>query len=176
MLRLWEMYIRNATAIRTLLAGGFYEEAFSIQRLSLEHMFNFFAFAVDDNFMDAFHNNSEFELPKALKGLKTSIAKCEDDSLTPEKRSKLEAKLTEYKEDPVVSLGQSLFNVANKSELASFYDSQYRLLSLSYAHSTLISVLNSIKENDIEDLIKNLASNIEIMYLKTFDVWPENPK
>ncbi|HHF3110126.1 TPA: DUF5677 domain-containing protein [Vibrio diabolicus] len=173
MLRLWEKFIRNAAAIQALLPGGFYEEAFAIQRLSLEHMFNFFAFTVDDNFMDEFHNHSEIQIPKTFNALKTSIAKHEEDSLTPENRSKLEESISKYEKDPVKPLGSSFFNVANKSGLASFYDSLYRELSLSHAHSTLISVLESVEEPDIERLLENLASHLEIMYLKSFEAWPE---
>lgn len=174
MLRLWEKFIRNVAAIRSLLADGFYDEAYSIQRLSLEHMFNFFAFIEDDNFMDEFHNNSEISFPKTLNALRTSMAKREEDPLTLENRSKLEEQIAKYKENSVVSLGYSFFNVANKSELAPFYDSQYRLLSLSYAHSTFISVSQPIKEEDIQILLKSVAAHMEIMYVKSFVVWAEH--
>ncbi|WP_028868483.1 DUF5677 domain-containing protein [Psychromonas arctica] len=171
MLKLRKKILNNSVSIILLLKNDLREEAFSIHRLSLEHLFNLFALERDENFYDEFFNKSQTSLLKGMKALKRSTDKDKQDTLTSDHREKLEAGINGYEENPIKDLGYCIFNAANKSELGPFYDSLYRDLSLSYAHSTMISVLCEITEEGVNSLLDNVTTVLNATELLSLQVW-----
>ncbi|MGD8174181.1 DUF5677 domain-containing protein [Vibrio sp. TRT 21S02] len=172
MLALWNKLIKNSLAILMLVDGDLKDEAISIQRLALEHLFNLFALARNDSFYDEFINGSQFSVVKGMKALHSSIEKRDEDSLTPEGRSDLEAAMKQAEDNPIISLGYSIYNAANKSELGPLYDSLYRAWSVSYAHSTAISILREVSDTE-DEILNETCGFLKFAYSLSSEVWGE---
>ncbi|MCU8186011.1 DUF5677 domain-containing protein [Vibrio vulnificus] len=170
MLVLWGKLLKNSEAILLLIENGLKDEALAIQRLSLEHLFNFFAMACDDKFHNEFLNSSQHSLAKGMKVLARSIDSSRLSSLDQESRSNLESAIILSDQNITEFMGYSIYNAANKSQLGPMYDSLYRTLSLSYAHSTFVSILVKAPEENTE-LLDQVAGFLSLVYQKSFEVW-----
>jgi hypothetical protein len=138
----------NSRAIVTLYESNLIDEAYAIHRLSIEHLFNISALLRDPGFVDQLISYSQEQIPKALKGIDRDDSNSGELLLTKENKGRVSDLLKRYEVDPIRELGYSIFNAAQKSEISSLYNSRYRQLSLSYAHSTMASLLNA---NNLED-------------------------
>jgi hypothetical protein len=141
--RFFEKFVSNCNAIMLLHEAGMTDEAYAIHRLSMEHLFNISALLKDPNFLEQLHAGSEAQIPKALKAIKGNEEHSPNPVLTNENKALLEATLNDYDQSPVRDLGYSVFNAAQKSEFPDFYNSHYRRISLSHAHSTMASALHN---------------------------------
>ncbi|WP_281188794.1 DUF5677 domain-containing protein [Vibrio harveyi] len=168
-LTLWNKIIQNAIAIELLCRNELRTEALTIQRLSYEHLFNMFALARSESFYDEFINGSQTSLYKAVKSLRNSIKK-NGILVGVDTQEKLEKIIAVCDENPVESLGYSIYNAANKSELGHMYDAQYRHLSVTYAHSSALSVLYSHDE-DYGSILNDLELILELAYELSLDLW-----
>lgn len=143
---------------------GLTDEPYTIHRLSMEHLFNISALLKDPNFLEQLQAYSEAQIPKALKAIKSD----EDSSkeppvLTRKNKVLLESALNGYDQNPVRELGYSIFNAARKSEFPYFYNSHYRRISLSYAHSTMASALQVDDRTEERDqLLTNVNNFLKI--------------
>lgn len=140
-IRFFEKFFSNCKAIMLLHEAGMTDEAYAIHRLSMEHLFNISALLKDQKFLEQLHAGSEAQIPKALKAIKGDEERSQNPVLTNENKVLLEAALNDYDQNPVRDLGYSIFNAAQKSEFPDFYNSHYRRISLSHAHSTIVSAL-----------------------------------
>ena len=149
-LNLVKKFHSNNIAIITLITTGLTEECFSLQRLSLEHFFNIFALMEDGNFIDKFKNNTEHNLQKVAKELKKSSV-----GLTQVNSQKLERLNNELNENPIESLGYNIYDAAKRCphDILSLYDSVYRIHSITYAHSTIISAAKNPTQKEINGII-----------------------
>jgi len=162
-IRFFEKFVSNCKVIMLLHEAGVTDEAYAIHRLSMEHLFNISALLKDKNFLEQLHAGSEAQIPKMLKAIKSDSERSKNSVLTNENQVLVEATLNDYDQNPVSDLGYSVFNAAQKSEFADFYNSHYRRISLSYAHSTMVSVLqDGDKLNEVSQLLTNVSDLLEI--------------
>ncbi|WP_412510029.1 DUF5677 domain-containing protein [Shewanella algae] len=161
-LKFWEKFIQNNECMSKLIDTSYIDEANTIYRLSLEHLFNMFALVRKPGFVEQLRNSSEVNIPKALKEISKNEEQAEQKVLTPENARLLKEAMEKHKEQPVKDLGYSIYNAAQASELKCFYDSAYRLKSLSHAHSTFLSILIENNESDVNNLIESAMRFLKI--------------
>ncbi len=161
-LKFWSKFIQNNECIESLIRNNYIDEANAIYRLSLEHLFNMFALVRKPNFAKQLKNNSEVNIPKALKGISKNESQGDEKVLTPENTELLKEAIERYRENPLNDFGYSIYNAAQASELKCFYDSVYRVTSLSHAHSTFLSILINNKESDVISLIESTVDFLKI--------------
>jgi hypothetical protein len=140
-IRFFNKFVSNCKAIMLLQEAGMTDEAYAIHRLSMEHLFNISALLKEPLFLEKLLAGSEVQSHKALKAIKGDEERPQNPVLTNENKVRLEAALNEYDQNPVRDLGYSIFNAARESEFPLFYNSHYRIISLSHAHSTIVSAL-----------------------------------
>jgi hypothetical protein len=170
-LNLWVKFIKNNQAILVLLNNGFFEEIFPIHRLSMEHLFNIFALAKDDNFMEVFVNYSQKEHSKATKSLHGDLQKENFGSLTVENKTALDELTTNNSFDALQHLGYSIYNASQQSELASFYNNSYRIISINHAHSTFLSTMSKIKKEDVFSILENSRDFLKMLLIRCKEVF-----
>lgn len=158
----WKSFLINCKVISSLVAEGYHDEALTIQRLSMEHLFNMFALVTRENFVQELKNNTEASIPKALKSLSKDLSKDGGGLLTQENSEALTEALEKYENEPVNPLGYSVYNAAQASNLWSFYNSVYRILSISYSHSTILSAIKPPSNEEVENMLDNAICFMEI--------------
>ncbi|GHD46668.1 hypothetical protein SAMN05216429_1095 [Marinobacter persicus] len=158
----WKKFLINCKVISSLVAEGYHDEALTIQRLSMEHLFNMFALVTQENFVQELKNNTEASIPKALNCLNKDLSKDGGGLLTQENSQALTKALEKNENEPVCHLGYSVYNAAQASELWSFYNSIYRTLSVSYSHSTILSAIKPPGNEEVENMLDNAISFMEI--------------
>lgn len=162
-IRFFEKFVSNCKAIMLLHEAGMTDETYAIHRLSMEHLFNISALLKDPKFLEQLHAGSEAQIPKALKAIKGDDERSKNPVLTNENKVLLEAALNDYDRNPVPDLGYSICNAAQKSEFLDFYNSHYRRISLSHAHSTMVSALqDGDKLNERSQLLTYVSNFLEI--------------
>lgn len=159
----FEKFVSNCKAIMLLHEAGMTDEAYAIHRLSMEHLFNISALLKDQKFLEQLHAGSEAQIPKAIKAIKGDEEHSKNPFLTKENKVLIEAALNDYDQNPVRDLGYSIFNAAQKSEFPNFYNSHYRRISLSHAHSTMASaLLGGDKLNESSQLLTYVSDFLKI--------------
>ncbi len=153
-IRLFEKILNNSKGIVLLHEAGLADEAYTVHRLSMEHLFNISALFQNPNFLEQLQAYSEAQIPKVLKAIKNDDDNSNELVLTLGNKVRVETALKDYEQSPVCELGYSIFNAAQKSEFPDFYNSRYRQISLSHAHSTIVSAL---KDNGSEETDKLLT-------------------
>lgn len=161
-LRFFDMLIRNNEAIAILIDQGYYNEAYVIHRLSIEHLFNIFALIREKDFLRQIKHAPMSQISKALKGLAMDVDNSEEEILTSDKKERLASAIKYLQDYPPTELGYSIYNAARASEVGSFYNSVYRVISLSYAHSTYLSATTCCDESEINSLITNAVDFLRI--------------
>ncbi|MBO9484007.1 DUF5677 domain-containing protein [Salinisphaera sp. G21_0] len=161
-LKFWNKFIQNNECVASLINNDYIDEAYTIYRLSMEHLFNMFALVRNPEFIAQLINSSKVSIPKSLKGISKNEDQADEKMLTPENARLLKEEIDIYEANPLKNLGYSIYNAAQASELKDFYDSVYRAVSLSYSHSTFLSVIINKKDNDVISLIENAVA-----FLKT---------
>lgn len=162
-IRFFDKFISNCKAIMLLHEAGMMNEAYAIQRLSMEHLFNISALLKDKKFLEQLHAGAEAQIPKALKAIKGDEERSQNPVLTNENKVLLEAAITKYDQSPVRDLGYSIFNAAQKSEFPDFYNSHYRIISLTHAHSTMaLALMDGKKPNESSQLLMNVKDFLKI--------------
>ncbi len=155
---LWEKLLKNSEATVLLLEANFYHEAVSIQRLSLEHYFNIFALVKSQDFLISFKTKSDVELKKAMDGLNRDN-NGDNNVLTPQKKILLTEAIERYEQDSPSS-NHDFFNAAKIGGIKETYNSVYRLLSMTDAHSTYLSVISEHSLYPQTELIDNFEFNL----------------
>ncbi|MDD4929785.1 MAG: DUF5677 domain-containing protein [Gallionella sp.] len=167
-LRFFDKIATNSKAIIILYKSHLIDEAYTIHRLSMEHLFNISALLGDPKFEEQLMAYSKAQIPKTLKAINTDDNNSEEPLLTRGNKELAEEALKNYETNPISELGYSIFNAAQKSQFPGFYNARYRQISLTHAHSTMASVLkdkNSEKGDDLltyaSDFLKIAVSLIE---------------
>ncbi|MDE1255265.1 hypothetical protein, partial [Vibrio aestuarianus] len=79
---------------------------------------------------------------------------------------KLRSSIEQHNDNPIKELGYSIYEAATVSkETSHIYENEYRLLSISHAHSTYLSVVSPVEEKDISDLLLSLKENLQLVLL-----------
>jgi hypothetical protein len=171
-LKLWKKFIENQSATLVLIERSFFAEALTIHRLSIEHLFNVFAIKKDKEYLDCFLSSAKSGLSKAIKTLNADFEKT-PPQIDKEKISALSdlAKNIESKE--IKELGYSIYNSSQKSELSHLYNNLYRVISISHAHSTYLSLISEIKEEEIITTLENMRDFLQMILL--LQNCPQNP-
>ncbi len=154
--------ISNAASINLLAGHSLIDQGLVILRLSFEHLINIFALLNDEKYLEKFMNNSECNLEKAAIALDKNIRKHNDESMPEELKNEFSNLIDEMNKNPTKSLGDSLYNAAQGTEIKDLYDSEYRHLSIIYSHSTYLSLQNN--KPKVEKLDHLLTNNLA--YLK----------
>lgn len=160
--KFWKKIIKNCYAITELIEKKFYDEVFVVYRLCLEHAFNMSALLNKEDFIVQLKNNTDVALPKSLIELNKSVLKKDNDHLPIELRKCVDLRLKEYEENPISHLGYSIYNAAMLSEIGSLYNSIYRTTSLSYAHSTYLSIAIDDSESEMNEVLENVYDFLRI--------------
>lgn len=127
-LKFWKKYIQNNKSIVSLIELGFVDEAFVIQRLSFEHLFNMLALIRNKDFIDKLKNSSKNSISKAFNALRAD--KNNYDSLTQENKRLLEESLDFLKDSLPKNSSSNIYDAARNAELPDFYNSVYRVSAL----------------------------------------------
>ncbi|MBX9895593.1 MAG: hypothetical protein K2Y09_10490 [Nitrosomonas sp.] len=172
-LSFWQLFIQNNKSIALLLEGHFHNEAFLVYRLSMEHFFNIFALIRSDDFLDKIKNSSDLAIQKAINELNKGLKAHEYKPLTPENRDNLLNAVKHYENFPIANLGHKIYNAAKASEVGDFYDSVYRIVSLSYAHSTYLSATRRCEEYEVLQLLKNAIDFMKITMALVAEEFPD---
>ncbi|NDJ81478.1 hypothetical protein GXP65_10610 [Vibrio campbellii] len=169
--KLWVKFIRNNEAILELFSKGFYDEGMTIYRLSIEHLFNIFALARNKDFLQKFINNSEKSIPKAMVCLHEDLKKEDKSPLTPENKNRLEKAIDNNRSKELDDLGYSIYNASQESELNYVYNSSYRILSISYAHSTYLSAVSNASSEEIRPILEDMRDSLHMVILLSREVF-----
>jgi hypothetical protein len=169
--KLWVKFIRNNEAILELFSKGFYDEGITIYRLSIEHLFNIFALARNKDFLQKFINNSEKSIPKAMVCFHEDLKKEDNIPLTPENKNHLEKAIDNNRSKELDDLGYSIYNASQESELNYVYNSSYRIISISYAHSTYLSAVSNVRSEEICPILEDMRYSLNMVILLSREVF-----
>ncbi len=163
-LRLWKKFIENQSSILVLIECNSLPEAFTIQRLSIEHLFNIFAINKDNGYLNSFLNNTESGVYKAVKTLNSDFERS-PPQIGKEKISAFSDLAKSMESKKLKELGYSIYNASQKSELSHLYNNLYRIISISHAHSTFLSVISEVKEEEIISMLENMRDFLKMILL-----------
>lgn len=157
-------FIENQLATLILIERNFLAEALTIHRLSIEHLFNIFAIKKDSEYLKCFLSSTESGLSKAIKTLNADFIKF-PSAIDNEKISVLSDLAQDMESREIKELGYSIYNASQKSELSHLYNNLYRLISISHAHSTYLSLISEIKKDEIITILENMRDFLQMILL-----------
>lgn len=114
-LAFWRKFLNNHKVMAMLILSDDFDEAHCIYRLSLEHLFNMFASIRKKGFIGELKNNTELNIPKALKSIKSNSSS-EDNILTEENEKKLNDYLSLNDGITLDNLGYSIYITRHKHQ------------------------------------------------------------
>lgn len=149
-LAFWARILENSGSIVLLLQHGFTNEAMAIHRISIEHLANFAGLLKSKCSLVELAEKSEADIAaqaRILKGRdeKTSV-------LTEDNKAKLAEFIKEADAKRVDSPGLNTHNLLHACGL-DFFHTDYRLLSIRAAHSTLLSATSPGTTCEAEKLV-----------------------
>ncbi|SHN27895.1 hypothetical protein SAMN05216593_1228 [Pseudomonas asturiensis] len=163
-LKLWRKFIENQSATLILIERNFLAEALTVHRLSIEHLFNIFAIKKDKGYLDCFLSSAESGLSKAIKTLNADFEKT-PPQIDKERISALSDQAKDIGSKEIKELGYSIYNASQKSEISHLYNNLYRVISISHAHSTYLSLISEIKEEEIIITLENMRDFLQMILL-----------
>ena len=148
--------------IVTLTNAGAAIEAHTICRLLFEHLFNFGAILHNEKHREVLLEHSMGEPSRQLK----RIIREEDKraTLTPENLQRATEYLSHPDRENDPKTGLNWEQIASSGKTDCLYVT-YKKYSFLYAHSTLVSLLKEVSEQDLAELNENVWTVLEIVRL-----------
>ena len=153
----------TSRAIVLLISSGAANEAFTIRRLQLEHFFNVNALLHSEEHRNLLQDHSTGELSRQFKKI------IQENEKVPTLTSDNHQKITEFlnhpdrENDPKSGLNWE--QISRLGDTAGLYTT-YKIYSYIYAHSTLMSLLKNISEEDINVLRRDVIAVLELVRLQ----------